>query len=424
MKRSLTIIAFVVWFFACSKHDSVTPAGTSGTSGTSLVLAVSSFSPLSSPVDSPVTIMGANFSPNMANDIVRFNDTLATVKYATDSELIVIVPAGASTGKITVMVGNQTATGAGNFIVSDQWTLLKNGYSGSQMVYAVSFTIGTKLYIGAGEGSGPGYLGTWLKEFWQYDAVADGWTRKADYPGTPTGFGVGFSIGGNGYVVNNPDSAGNNLLWQYDTATDSWARKANFPGDPGFWQGLMAFGVNGYGYVGLGGFDNLSNQVFWQYDPVADTWAQKNNFPGRATTFTAYFVIGDFAYVGTGTVGISTDSASAEFYQYNPATDAWIQKRDFPGGPRNSAAGFSIGNNGYLGTGYDLNGHYLGDFWQYNPSTDSWIQKKNFGGGVRAQAAGFSASSQGYLGFGFGSAYPAQPEENSGNYFDLWEYQP
>jgi N-acetylneuraminic acid mutarotase len=147
------------------------------------------------------------------------------------------------------------------------------------------------------------------------------------------------------------------------------------------------------------------------------------NYPGTANSFLGSFVIGNYAYVGTGDVDNSTNTANASFYQYDPSTDTWTQKGDFPGGPRNSATGFSIGNMGYLGTGLDINGHYLSDFWQYNPASDSWIRKSDFGGGGRFAAAAFSGANQGYMGFGQG-ADQITPYELTNVFFDLWQYQP
>ena len=57
---------------------------------------------------------------------------------------------------------------------------------------------------------------------------------------------------------------------------------------------------------------------------------------------------------------------------------------------RRHAVGFSIGNKGYVGTGYDNNINYHNDFWEYDPATDTWTQKANFGGGARYGAVGFS----------------------------------
>ena len=96
---------------------------------------------------------------------------------------------------------------------------------------------------------------------------------KANYPGIATGYGVGFSVAGEGYVVMNPDTNGHNSLWQYDTASNKWSQKADFPGSPEL--GIVAFGLNNYGYVGLGVLSEYGTNAFYQYDPASDTWNKK-----------------------------------------------------------------------------------------------------------------------------------------------------
>ena len=55
-----------------------------------------------------------------------------------------------------------------------------------------------------------------------------------------------------------------------------------------------------------------------------------------------------------------------DFWEYDPATNAWTQKADFGGTARDGAVGFSIGSKGYIGTGYDGTGSTK-DFWEYTP---------------------------------------------------------
>jgi sugar lactone lactonase YvrE len=78
---------------------------------------LSSFSPATGSAGTIVTLTGANFSATAANNVVKFNGTTATVSAATATSLTVTVPDGASTGKITVQVGNQVASSANDFVV-------------------------------------------------------------------------------------------------------------------------------------------------------------------------------------------------------------------------------------------------------------------------------------------------------------------
>src|SRR5438552_3611955 len=80
------------------------------------------------------------------------------------------------------------------------------------------------------------------------------------------------------------------------------------------------------------------------------------------------------------------------------AQDRWVQKADFGGGGRNLAAGFSIGDKGYIGTGHSTG--YVKDFWEYDPPTNVWTKKADFGGSARNAAVGFSIGTKGYIGTG------------------------
>jgi len=58
--------------------------------------------------------------------------------------------------------------------------------------------------------------------------------------------------------------------------------------------------------------------------------------------------------------------------------DTWVQKKDYGTAVDSTygAIAFSIGNKGYVGTGYAK--RRLNDFWEYDPNTDTWSQKASF----------------------------------------------
>jgi hypothetical protein len=404
---SFAAICLALFVFACSKQNlskSITTAPPPPP-----VLSITQFSPQETEVDSLVTITGANFSDTASNDIVTFNDTVAVVKSATSTQLVVVVPAGASTGKIGVKVDGQSATSAQNFIVGDHWTLMQ-AYPGSTTdLTDYYFNAGSNFIVGLGNNSSGGLQFT----SWQFDPLTSVWTQKTPLPTMNGGVVASFSISGEGYTLD-----GNSSFWEYDTASSNWTQLDSFPTGWALAGGMTAFSINGKGYLLVYG----SNSV-WQYDPVTNAWNQLGNFPWTLTSNAACFVIGNYAYVGTGTLNINTSSATDSFYQYDPSTNTWTQKGNFPGGARASATGFTIGSFGYLGTGLDINGHFLSDFWQYNPTSDSWTRKSDFGGGGRFAAAAYSGASQGYMGFGQG-ADQITPYELTNVFFDLWQYQP
>lgn len=76
---------------------------------------VNSFTPATAPVGATVTITGTNFSTTPGNNTVTFSGTAATVTSATATQLTVIVPAGATTGKISVEANGAVATSTTNF---------------------------------------------------------------------------------------------------------------------------------------------------------------------------------------------------------------------------------------------------------------------------------------------------------------------
>ncbi|HET6384377.1 MAG TPA: IPT/TIG domain-containing protein [Armatimonadota bacterium] len=78
---------------------------------------ISSFSPISGPVGTSVTINGTNFSAIVSGDIVQFNGTTATVTQASYHTLTATITSGSTTGKISVTTGDGKATSVGIFTV-------------------------------------------------------------------------------------------------------------------------------------------------------------------------------------------------------------------------------------------------------------------------------------------------------------------
>lgn len=143
------------------------------------------------------------------------------------------------------------------------------------------------------------------------------------------------------------------------------------------------------------------------YAQCVDSWTQKADFGGTARFYAVGFSIGDKGYVGTGFDGAETK----DFWEYDPASDTWTQKADFGGTARYIAAGFSIGDKGYIGTGSASAG-YEKDFWEYDTISNAWTQKADFGGTARRNATAFSIGDKGYIGTGYDVAYRK----------DFWEY--
>ncbi len=276
---------------------------------------------------------------------------------------------------------------------------------------AVSFSIGTKGYIGTGWTVESG--GYYLNDFWEWDQASGTWTQKADFGGINRDAAVGFSIGTKGYIglgyfapIQQKD------FWEWDQVTNVWTPIADFAGVTR--ENSVGFSIGAKGYVGTG-YNNGLLKDFWEYNPSTDRWTQKADFGGGERELAVGFSIGTKGYIGTGD-SAGSDNITMGFWEYDPLIDTWTQKADFGGGPNGAAIGFSIDSMGYIGTGFSNPNIYRKDFWEYNPSTDTWIQKAAFGGTIRGFAVGLSIGTKGYIGTGYSNT--------TGSKNDFWEYDP
>jgi hypothetical protein len=122
---------------------------TSSADFTVLQTTLAGFSPESGTSGTTVVISGANFSPTLSENIVKFNGVVASVSAGSTGELVVAVPETATTGKVSVTVNGKTATSSADFIVL-QTTIAgfspESGTHGAQVIIT-----GTNFSINAAE---------------------------------------------------------------------------------------------------------------------------------------------------------------------------------------------------------------------------------------------------------------------------------
>src|SRR5204862_6104799 len=83
--------------------------------------------------------------------------------------------------------------------------------------------------------------------------------------------------------------------------------------------------------------------------------------------------VGTKGYICLGTNG---SSHLTDLWEWDQPTDNWSEKASFPGPARREAAGFTIGNIGYVGFGRTSpGGTIFNDLWAYDPATDQWAQR-------------------------------------------------
>ena len=247
--------------------------------------------------------------------------------------------------------------------VADNWEQ-RADFPGDPRSGAIAFTVGGKGYLCFGLTD----IGE-VAEVWCYDPVADSWEQKADFPGGERSGAMTFTIEGTAYVgmgFQGGAGQGPNDLWAYDPGTDTWAQKADYPGMGRGW--LLAFGVNGTGYAGCGGESLSYYDDFYAYDPGGDAWEQRTDYAGGTESYTVSLVANGLGYVVCG------NTNSEELWSYAPS-GSWTQLTSYPDppGPNSAprfAAGFSIGNRLYVGTGSDGSSGVLNTFEVYQPLCD------------------------------------------------------
>lgn len=192
-----------------------------------------------------------------------------------------------------------------------------------------------------------------------------------------------------------------------------WFQKCDFGGDAR--HRASSFTIGTKGYIGLGHINSgvdVEYEDFWQYDPASDAWSQIANYPLGRCFHAAQFVIGDIAYVGTGR--LENGTYTKQFFAYDPQINTWSPIADLPGVARRGAVGFTVNGKGYVGTGQTTAGNSV-DFYEYNPLTNTWLAKAPLPGSPRTSSVAFSIDSYGYVGTG-------QTDMGSAN--DFYEYNP
>jgi len=311
------------------------------------------------------------------------------------------------------------------------WTRLEDFVpEGDQDGYG--FAIGNKGYLGSG--------GFDLSIFKEYNFETKQYTAKSQLPIDFVTDFVAFSIGSMGYIGAGTAQAGGGDLFartdflQYNPQTDTWSRKAILPESI---TEAVGFSINGKGYIGVGKLETIifndesrpeyfysPTKSLYEYSPESDCWVKKADFPGVSRVRAVAFAIGNKAYLGTGAAYLGTGlqdqtDGLKDFWEYDPSTNRWTRKADFPGEGRLNAVGFSIGNKGYIGTGQSaVFGSRQKDVWEYEPLSNSWKRIDDFPGGERTQMTYFSTGTKGYVagGDGIGSL--------PGDLADFWEYDP
>ena len=213
------------------------------------------------------------------------------------------------------------------------------------------------------------------------------WSAGPDLPSVGIRIvGVFFPANGKVYGMGgrSSDTPGNEFThpFEYDPVTNSWTtRSATYPD---IQVNNMACGVlneSGTDYIYCVGGSDVASQTttgrVFRYDPVTDTLSSIGDpWPPGATTTTlpgGFSVFNNKLYI-LGGFNIPGGNAITDIWEFDPTTNAWVQKAAVLLVPLGYIPTTTIGNFIYTGGGSDITGGLLTDTtnsFKYDPVADS-----------------------------------------------------
>lgn len=157
-------------------------------------------------------------------------------------------------------------------------------------------------------------------------------------------------------------------------------------------------------------------QDVWEFDPGSNSWMQKADYPAGPRLSPFGFSIGNKGYVGCGLD--QWLNVQSDVYEYDPATNNWTAKASFIGTPIFGAATAVVNSKGYVlcGDDWDLGYYRHNEVYAYTPTTNSWAYVTSFPADGRRDPCAFAINNKIYVGTGSDNSYL--------DVGDWWEYNP
>jgi len=290
-------------------------------------------------------------------------------------------------------------------------------FPGTARASASTFVIGDKAYVCCGRTTGIYDPVKTLNEVWQFDSNDTTWTQLSNFPGQSRVKAIAVTINGKAYVGLGTDGTWVttpvlNDFYEFDPSTGLWTAKASFPGNAA--NDLAYSVVNGCLYTAMG-FDGLVRRNdTYKYDPATNVWTRLQDCPGSYSV-PAYFSIGKYFYVGSGFQGRNLRT----FFRFDTEQEKWSEVAALPDG-RVMSNGLSINDKGYVMLGRFWNGtlnggRVLSDIVEYDPAANAWTKRGDFPGGARQNAMVFNIGDRGYIVMG---------ENDTQCLPDVWSFKP
>lgn len=157
---------------------------------------------------------------------------------------------------------------------------------------------------------------------------------------------------------------------------------------------------------------SLTLLLFVNYQLFSQTWTRLEDFPGGKRDDATAFTVGDRAFLTTGR-GVDF-SYLRDLWMFDPTSGTWEKQPDLPGTPRQYAASFVIADTGYVVCGLvNDQGDCLQELWGYCPQTGQWDRKSDLPGKARQSPVAFAYGDKGFVMTG----------RNKSEYLrDSWQY--
>jgi len=185
------------------------------------------------------------------------------------------------------------------------------------------------------------------------------------------------------------------FLWTLSSYASDWQQLASF-GAEGRHRGT-AISIGTRGYMGLGHYNGTGNNFikadWWEYDPATNAWTQKSDHP-TGNYGVISFSVASVGYVGSGQI-------SSNIYKYDPTTNLWTLMGTPPVSFNNSTAMVVEGRPYCFVAGSN-------QLYEYEYLTDTWLLKNNPPFSLGFWTSSFAIGEKGYV--------------KSGS--SLWEYKP
>lgn len=237
-------------------------------------------------------------------------------------------------------------------------------------------------------------LSTHPDYFMEYDPSNDSWTR------IPYSVPIYFLkpevqvVDGEAYIVNafldstitNNSHYAIKNVYKFDLANRRWIKRKAIPAAPR--NRAVSFAGNGRIYLGLGGSNTIGGPAgvfvdLWEYNPATDSWIKKADFPGEGRLLAGSFVIGSKAYIfgGDHLVNGNIVGHGSEIWEYDMTANSWrqIPYRGLSLDPYTGATGFSHEGKGYILGGWRKvvgAGGYVyipSKCYRFDPITESFL---------------------------------------------------